>query len=84
MKASSGLSVYGGDAYTGIQNAAAKTERAVVDGFNAELTLQRSLAVAKWESDRQSSQRIQQGIGVLIICMGVLTLVVAGTRRTGA
>jgi hypothetical protein len=80
-------SVYGGDAYTGIQNAASDTEHSLVDGVNQLAAFQLALAqaVAKQDSQRSSSMQseIQKGLGFLIIGLGVLNFTVALTRASG-
>lgn len=87
LSASSDHVFYGGDAYTGIQNAASDTEHAVVEGVNElakfQLALQRS--VAEQDSKRSSNiqSEIQQGLGYIVIGLGVLTFIVALTRTRG-
>jgi hypothetical protein len=80
LSATSALSAYGGDAYTGIQNAAADTEHSVVNGFNSLAAYQQALAQAKADSDLATSERLQQALGLLIIGLGVLTFVVAASH----
>jgi len=86
LSASSEHLFYGGDAYTGIQNAASDTEHAVVHGVNQlaafQLALQR--AVAEQDSQRAATthSETQKGLGFLIIGVGVLTFTVALTRTT--
>jgi hypothetical protein len=78
--------VYGGDAYSGIQNAASDTEHAVVDGVNemAKFQLQLQQAVATEDRQRWSlmQSKIEDGFGYLVIGVGVLNLTVALTRLT--
>lgn len=77
---------YGGDAYTGIQNAAAETERAVVDGFNQlgsfELELQRSVAQQQAKRAAASQAHVEDGLGWLLISLAVLNITVAVGRLT--
>ena len=84
--ASSERTSYGGDAYTGIQNAASDTEHAVVVGVNELATFQLALqqAIAAQDSQRSADleAHVQDGLGFLIIGIGVLNLTVAMTRLT--
>lgn len=84
LSASSGQVSYGGDAYTGIQNAAANTESAVVDGVNELGTFELALQQAMDDQESRRSQSMQfelrNGLGFLIIGIGVLNFTVALTR----
>lgn len=79
---------YGGDAYTGIQNAAAETEKAVVDGFNQlgtfQLALQRSVAEQQARNAAASQAHVEDGLGWLLISLAVVNLTVAlGRMNSG-
>jgi hypothetical protein len=86
LSASSEHIFYGGDAYTGIQNAASDTEHAVVEGVNQLAAFQLALqqAMAEQDSRRSSSMQseMQKGLGFLIIGLGVLNFTVALTRTS--
>lgn len=68
---------YGGDAYTGIQNAAADTAHAVVDGVNDLGALQLRAAQQTAASAYASERRLMQGLGALLIALGVVNFTVA-------
>jgi hypothetical protein len=84
LTASSDLVTYGGDAYTGIQNAAAYTEKAVVDGTNELAAFQLDLAKAEAAADARRSAsnqaRLEDGLGFLIIGVAVVNLTIALSR----
>jgi hypothetical protein len=84
LSASSEHVFYGGDAYTGIQNAAADTEHAVVDGVNQlgafQLALQKAVADQENRQSASVQTEMQKGLGFLIIGVGVLNVTVALTR----
>jgi hypothetical protein len=84
LTASSELNSYGGDAYTGIQNAAAYTEKAVVDGVNGlatfQLDLQKELAAQDASRAADSQAHIEDGLGFLIIGVAVVYFTLAITR----
>lgn len=82
LSAQSANSAYGGDAYTGIQNAASDTEHAVVDSANGLSQFSQELAESSATLDRALSNRLQQGLGILIIGVGVLTFIVALSRTS--
>ena len=77
---------YGGDAFTGIQNAAAETEKAVVDGFNQlgtfQLELQKSTAEQQARQAASSQARLEDGLGWILIALAVVNLTVAVGRLT--
>jgi uncharacterized membrane protein YidH (DUF202 family) len=77
-----------GDAYTGIQNAASDTEHAVVDGVNElgafQLALQQAVAAQEARRSSHFQSQVQDGLGILIIGIGVLNFTVALTRFTRA
>lgn len=85
LTARSMRSAYGGDAYTGIQNAASDTEHAVVAGTNEMAAVTVSLA----EKNRALSVQVAQrqwdswtfSLGFLIISAGVGPLLVLLARR---
>jgi hypothetical protein len=87
LSPSSEHTLYGGDAYTGIQNAASDTEHSLVEGVNQLATFQLALqqAVAEQDNQRSSSMRaeMQKGLGFLIIGLAVLNFTVALTRTSG-
>lgn len=70
---------YGGDAYTGIQNAASDTENAVVRAGNALLENDRSLAngivVAQRQTVLRSATPIQRAAALLVIGSGITPFV---------
>ena len=72
--------LYGGDAYTGIQNAAADTENAVVKGTNGLAQLQLSIAQSQAAADKGAAKNLEFGLGFLIIGVGVLTFTSALQR----
>jgi hypothetical protein len=82
LSASSEHLFYGGDAYTGIQNAASDTEHAVVQGVNQLAAFQLALQRADSRRARTTHSETQKGLGFLIIGVGVLTFTVALTRTT--
>lgn len=88
LSASSSYSFYGGDAYTGIQNAASDTEHAVVDGVNGlaefQLALEQKLAAQEARRWAESESRLHDALGFSIIGLGVLTFVVALGRATSS
>ena len=67
---------YGGDAYTGIQNAAAETEQAVVEQTN---TLA-GLAAAQVNEQTAEWNRLWTALGLLIMLLGGINFVVALQR----
>ncbi|QAY62448.1 hypothetical protein ET495_03345 [Xylanimonas allomyrinae] len=83
-------SAYGGDAYTGIQNAASDTEAAVVDGANRTAerlaNVEESIVTgtnalgAQMISVTQQTNMIRLGLGAIVISVGALPLAVV-TRR---
>jgi len=80
LSASADYSVYGGDAYTGIQNAAVDTEVAVIAGANAlselaiELDAERAAAVAdQWH-------HLWVALAALIVTVGAVNFNVALQR----
>jgi hypothetical protein len=62
---------YGGDAYTGIQNAAADTQNAVVSGVNQLGEFQPELARSQAASAEAGARSIRLGLGFLVIGVGV-------------
>lgn len=70
---------YGGDAYTGIQNAASATEHAVVEVGNhvvaANTALAGELSKAQRDVVLESTAAIQRGLGFLVIASGVVPLI---------
>ncbi|MFL6239073.1 MAG: hypothetical protein ACJ735_06235 [Actinomycetes bacterium] len=68
---------YGGDAYTGIQNTASDTEHAVVEGSNELAGVSQELADSSAEFNRTLAKRVQQGLGVLVIGVGLLNFTLA-------
>jgi hypothetical protein len=88
LTASSELSAYGGDAYTGIQNAAAYTEQAVVNGVNElatfQLALQKAVAAEDAHHSASAQAHVEDGLGFLSIGVAVVNLTVALTRLTNA
>jgi hypothetical protein len=88
LSSSSGHASYGGDAYTGIQNAASDTEHAVVNGVNKlgafQLALQQAVAAQEARRSSHLQSQVQDGLGLLIIGIGVLNFTVALTRFTRA
>ncbi len=84
LAAESSHTVYGGDAYTGIQNAASDTEHAVVDGTNGLANLSQELADSSASFNRGLANRMQQGLGILVVGVGLLNFTVAMSRRRGA
>lgn len=73
-------SVYGGDVYTGIQNAAADTEQAVVAGTNSLAVQAQGLADSSAGFNQALLNHIQQGLAVLIVGVGILNFTVALSR----
>lgn len=88
LSAMSAHILYGGDAYSGIQNAASDTEHAVVKGTNAlaafELSLQQAAAAQDAARSANSQARIEDGLGFLLIAIAVLNCTVALGRLTNA
>jgi hypothetical protein len=72
--------IYGGDAYTGIQNAAADTEQAVVSGTNSLAVQAQGLADSSAGFNQALLNHIQQGLAVLIVGVGILNFTVALSR----
>ena len=85
-------SSYGGDAYTGIQNAASDTEHAVIAATNAQLASDRQLA--EWNADFQAelakaqAAPVARGLGLVLIGTGVgpfaVTLALFSRKRDSA
>jgi hypothetical protein len=71
---------YGGDAYTGIQNAASDTEHAVVDATNGMVAFSQDLAESSAGFNRGLANRVEQGLAVLIVGVGLLNFTVAMSR----
>lgn len=77
---SSYRSAYGGDAYTGIQNAAADTENAVIEAANAQRAA--DAALANWSAQYEGKlaeaqlQPLARGVGFLLIGTGIAPFVV--------
>jgi hypothetical protein len=80
LSVSSSEELYGGDAYTGIQNAAVATEQAVVEGMNEMFDLAVQLESSSSESSARHMSRLTIGLGVLIIGIGVLNFNIAVQR----
>jgi hypothetical protein len=76
-------SVYGGDAYTGIQNAAADTENAVVDGANSETQLASALQENQLAADAAWWGHLWKGLAALIVVIASCNFVVV-LQRFGA
>lgn len=91
LSARSYRSAYGGDAYTGIQNAASDTEGAVVDGANrtaerlanveGSIVASANSLGARLDSSTQQTNMIRLGLGAVVISVGALPLAVI-TRRS--
>jgi hypothetical protein len=77
LTAKSSHTLYGGDAYTGIQNAASDTEQSVVDGVNALGETAKALAVESAQRQQDLLSQIQIGLGMLIISAGLINVTVA-------
>jgi hypothetical protein len=88
LTAVSKLQIYGGDAYTGIQNAAADTEHSVVDGVNAlaaeigdldnaRATFDRDVATATAQAHQKQLAHLSIGVGVAVVGIGIATFTVA-------
>ena len=60
---------YGGDAYTGIQNAAADTEKSVVAGANSVNSYARDLRVAEINAESAWWGHLWKGLAALIIVL---------------
>lgn len=60
---------YGGDAYTGIQNAVADTENAVVAGANSINKYARDMRVAELNTERAWWEHLSTGLAALIIVL---------------
>jgi hypothetical protein len=73
-------SMYGGDAYTGIQNAAADTEQAVVSGANGLATQAQELADSSAGFNQGMVNHLREGVAVLIVGVGILNFTVALSR----
>jgi len=82
LSSSASRSAYGGDAYTGIQNAAADTENAVIASANSLAQLELTLAQATSQSAAASGKNTQFGIGFLIIALAVGIFVLTLRRPT--
>ena len=67
LSSSAVRSYYGGDAYTGMQNAAADTENAVVDAANASATHASALNASQLEAEAAWWGHLWKGLSVLII-----------------
>jgi hypothetical protein len=81
LTASSEETEYGGDAYTGIQNAASDTEHAVVDGVNGLARMEFNLAQASMEQRHDDAAHLADGVGFLIIGIGVATFILTLQRQ---
>lgn len=81
LMSNSSRTSYGGDAYTGIQNAASDTEKAVIAAANSAQMSSR--AIEKWRADFEANalnyatSPLRLGIGTLVIGSGLLPLVVS-------
>lgn len=75
---------YGGDAYTGIQNAAAETENSVIKSANglAELAVDLENASADYNRGlvQDAVSPLAKGLGFLIIGVGVVNFTIALSR----
>ncbi|MEO6471878.1 MAG: hypothetical protein ABIR57_08225 [Aeromicrobium sp.] len=76
---------YGGDAYTGMQNAAADTENAVVEGTNAITDNASALVRAQQQGENALWNHLWKGLAVLIIVLAASNFirVLQGCSRTG-
>ena len=82
LTAASQQQSYGGDAYTGIQNAASDTEHAVVDGVNVMTDTQVALARSSAEQRHDIAAHIAVGLGALVIGVGVANFTQALRRSS--
>lgn len=76
----SDLVTYGGDAYTGIQNAAAYTEAAVVDEANTLSALASQLHKEQAAADTERWGHLWDGLAALIILIGAANFILALQR----
>jgi hypothetical protein len=80
LSTSSSEELYGGDAYTGIQNAGVATERAIVDGMNEMYGLLVDLDASSAETKATDMSRVTIGLAVLIFGIGVVNFNIAFQR----
>ena len=71
IEASAEYSAYGGDAYTGIQNAAADTANAVVLGSNTTADLLSAIYDESAAADARRWAHLYRALAVLLVLLGV-------------
>lgn len=74
LTAAADYAAYGGDAYTGIQNAAADTANAVVAGANAANELASALHEESAAADAAHWAHLYRGLAVLLVLLGLANL----------
>jgi hypothetical protein len=81
LQAQSGHVAYGGDAYTGIQNAAADTEHAVVVGSNAVTDLVAAEHKDRSIADAERWAHLWKAIAVLMVLLAGANFVIVLQRH---
>ena len=84
LSTSAARSYYGGDAYTGIQNAAADTENSVVAAANAAATHASTLQTSEFHAQAAWWGHLWKGLSALIIVIAAGNFVTALQRFGGA
>lgn len=71
---------YGGDAYTGIQNAAADTEVAVIEAGNASMEQARENLATQLEQAGEQWRHLYTVLAMLVVAVGLATFTLALQR----
>jgi hypothetical protein len=80
LTSKSEMSIYGGDAYTGIQNAAAETERSVVESANTLAALESAQHSKQAAADAERWGHLWKALAALVIAVGAANFTIALQR----
>ena len=80
LTSNSEMVIYGGDAYTGIQNAAAETERSVVESANTLAALASAQHADQAVADAERWGHLWKALAALVIALGAANFTVALQR----